>query len=184
MFGLLLNIIFPNIMKRGYRDSIPTLIERKLDYDMPAVQQARNKIFSQSSNVSLSMSQLASSLCPILSQNSQQQDEQGPSNQHLSQQLSSQQILSPNNSQEVPEQQSIRSSRSSSKRSRDSGVVTMQPSTTQSNSSANSPPKKKVKRTGRRPFDIYQGTKPLSAGEANQSRTVSSRRHSIEVSIN
>lgn len=110
------------------------------------------------------MSQIAASLCPngeIESQNSQSQS---------------------NNSQ-IPST----SNTSGGKRNLDSVVTsqpssTIQPNQTQSASqSAGNPPKKKSKRILRTPYEIYEGTKPLTAGEANQSRIVSSQRHSIEV---
>ena len=58
----------------------------------------------------------------------------------------------------------------------------MQPTASSSTEPTGPPPKKKA-RKGRAPFEIYEATKPLTAGEANQSRTVSSRRHSIEVKL-
>ena len=178
-----------NFKKRGYRDSIPTLIQNGYDYNMPAIQQARNKLFSQTSNISLSLSQLASSLCPIMnSQNSQQiesqessqydqdQNFQRESQQQQSQEQQSQQQQSQQSQQQQSQQQQRKSARQ--KRNRDSGVISMQPS---SSSSANPPPKKKNKKPGRRPFDIYLATKPLSAGECNQSREVAAKRNPIEV---
>ena len=112
------------------------------------------------------MSQIAESLCPNIgfdSQNSRQNSD---------------------NSQQNSDSQQT------SKRTR--GIITMQPNSSQSGStsthhnlseSSNNPPKKKNKKVLRTPFEIYESTKPLTAGEANQSRMVSSRRHSIEVFI-
>lgn len=107
------------------------------------------------------MSQIAASLCPNGENESQSQSQT-------------------NNSQ-TP-------SASGAKRNLDS-VVTSQPSSTimqptpsqSASQSVGNPPKKKSKRILRTPYEIYEGTKPLTAGEANQSRIVSSQRHSIEV---
>ena len=160
---------------------------------MPAIQQARNKLFSQTSNISLSMSQIAASLCPIYnSQSSQPIQDQQPEEFHQdrsSQQQSqaavstqqSQAAVSTQQSQEAVSQQQNSQQSTRKKRSRDSGIITMQPSTSAQTPSADTQPKKKNKKTGRRPFDIYKGTKPLSAGECNQSRRVAAKRNSIEV---
>ena len=145
---------------------------------------ARNKIFSQTSNYSLSLSQLATSLCPIISsqnsQDSQQQQSSQPNQSSQANQSSeANQTSQPNQSSQ--QQKSSRQGRN--KRTLDSGIVTMQPTTSTAEPTIDPPPKKKT-RKGRSPFEIYLGTKPLSAGEANQSRIVSSRRHSIEVKLN
>ena len=59
----------------------------------------------------------------------------------------------------------------------DSGVITEQPSSSRTRSSSHRKPK-------RGPWETYLATKPLMpAGKSNQSRMVSSRRHSIEVSL-
>lgn len=59
----------------------------------------------------------------------------------------------------------------------DSGVITEQPSSSRTRSISQRKPK-------RGPWETYLATKPLMpAGKANQSRMVSSRRHSIEVSL-
>ena len=62
---------------------------------------------------------------------------------------------------------------SSQSRSRDSGVITQQPQATGNRQT----------RSKKTSWESYLATKPLTAGEANCSRLVSSRRHSIEVSF-
>ena len=69
--------------------------------------------------------------------------------------------------------QPISSQGSSQGRSRDSGVITQQP---QKTANRQIRPKKTA-------WESYLATKPLTGGEANCSRLVSSRRHSIEVSF-
>lgn len=72
-------------------------------------------------------------------------------------------------------------SQRSNKSNLDSGVVTQQPTSSQRSQPAR--PRRKKKNT-RRPWDVYLASKPLTpAGKANQSRLVSSKRHSIEVCI-
>lgn len=62
-------------------------------------------------------------------------------------------------------------------RGSDSGVITNQPSTN-SQSQKRGP----RRRSNKNSWESYLASKPLTAGESNSSRLVSSKRHSIEVS--
>ena len=59
----------------------------------------------------------------------------------------------------------------------ESGVITTQPST--SSQTQKRGPRRRSNKTS---WESYLATKPLTAGESNSSRMVSSKRHSIEVS--